>query len=282
MGFCHRGQRACHRFRPTSRVDIADAGTEDVFYFTRGYGHAIQNTATVPTNFMLIFDNGHFSDFATFSSTDWTAHTPTEVLTKTFGVPAASLAGLPTGEAYIVPGPVPPPLAEDRLATLQPLAPLSHTYRFSAQPAQSFAGGTMKIVTAQEFPASTTISGALIDLEPGGLREPHWHPNAAEWFYILSGQMQVTLFGSQGRARTETFNTGDVGYIPQGNGHYLENTGNDRCRILLGFNAGDYQQISLSGWLAANPRELVATNFSLPLDVVEKFPNSTVEIAGAR
>jgi oxalate decarboxylase len=279
-GFVVAGSVRVTLFDPKGRIDIADAGTEDVFYFRRGYGHAIQNTATEPTHFILIFDNGHFSEFATFSSTDWTAHTPIEVLSKSLNVPPSSLAGLPKGEAYIVPGPAPPPLIGDRPATLQPLSPLSHTYRFSAQPIETFPGGTIKIVTAEEFPASTTISGALIDLEPGGLREPHWHPNAAEWFYILAGQLRVTLFGSQARARTETFNTGDVGYIPQGYGHYLENVGNGHCRILLGFNDGDYQQISLSGWLAANPRQLVASNFTLPLDVVDKFPDTTVEIAG--
>jgi oxalate decarboxylase len=279
-GYVVTGSVRVTLFDPEGRVDIADAGTGDVFYFTRGYGHAIQNTATGATHFILIFDNGHFSEFATFSSTDWTAHTPPAVLTQTLDVPVASLAGLPTGEAYIVPGPVPPPLERDRPATLQQATPLSHTYRFSAQPAESFAGGTMKIVSAQEFPASTTISGALIELAPGGLREPHWHPNAAEWFYILAGQLRVTLFGSQARARTEEFNTGDVGYIPQGYGHYLENAGSDHCQILLGFNDGAYQQISLSGWLAANPRQLVASNFNLPLGVVDEFPDTTVEIAG--
>jgi oxalate decarboxylase len=279
-GYVVAGSVRVTLFDPEGRVDIADAGEGDVFYFTRGYGHAIQNAGNVPTHFILIFDNGHFSEFATFSSTDWTAHTPPDVLTKTLDVTAAALAGLPQGEAYIVPGPIPPPLPEDRPATLQPATPLSHVSRFSTQPVQSFPGGTMKIVSAKEFPASATISGALIDLAPGGLREPHWHPNAAEWFYILDGQLELTLFGSQGRARTEAFASGDVGYIPQGYGHYLQNTGSGHCRILLGFNDGAYQQISLSGWLAANPRQLVASNFNLPLPVVDEFPETTVEIAG--
>jgi oxalate decarboxylase len=265
-------------FDPKGRIDIVDVGMGDVFYFPRGYGHAIQNTQSVPTHFILIFDNGHFSEFATFSSTDWLAHTPLEVLATTLGVPASSLAGLPKGEAYIVQGPVPPPVAEDQPATAQPLSPLSHSYPFAAQPAIAFAGGRMKIVSAAEFPASTTITGALIELQQGGLREPHWHPNAAEWFVILSGQMQMTLFGSQGRARTESFNAGDVGYVPMGYGHCLLNTGADVCRILLGFNDGAYEQISLSGWLGANPRQLVASNFSLPLEVVEQFPNTTETI----
>jgi oxalate decarboxylase len=92
----------------------------------------------------------------------------------------------------------------------------------------------------------------------------------------------VTLFGSQGRAKTDTFHPGDVGYIPQGYGHYLWNVGDGSCRMLLGFNAGEYQQISLSGWLAANPRPLVASNFQLPERVVDQFPDTTVEFAAVR
>lgn len=278
-GYVVEGNVRVTLFDPEGRIDIADAGPGDVFYFERGYGHAIQNAGNVPVHFILIFDNGHFSEFATFSSTDWLAHTPPDVLAESLGVPIASLSGLPKGEAYIVPGPVPPPLAADQPATPLPRAPLSHTYSFSEQPVQTFPGGTMKIVTSREFPASTSISGALIDLAPGGLREPHWHPNAAEWFYILAGQISMTLFGSQGRARTETFGPGDVGYVPAGYGHYLKNTAATASRILLGFNAGTYEQISLSGWLGANPRQLVASNFRLPLEVVKEFPDTTEVIA---
>ena len=137
----------------------------------------------------------------------------------------------------------------------------------------------MKIATAAEFPLSTTISGALMVLPPGGLREPHWHPSSAEWFYIVAGSITVTLFGSQGRACTETFVPGDVGYIPMGYGHYLENSGDTPCQIILGFNNGVYEQISLSGWLAANPRQLVASNFNLPLATVDSFPDSSTLFA---
>ncbi len=279
-GYVVEGSVRVTLFDPERRLDIADAGPGDIFYFPRGYAHAIQNSGTVDTHFILIFDNGHFSEYATFSSTDWVAHLPRNVVAQTLGVSPASLDGLPTGEAYIVPGPIPPSEPEDGPATPQKLTPLSHTYHFSLQPEESFAGGTVKIVTAQEFPVSSTISGALMTINPGGLREPHWHPNAAEWFYILGGTMQMTLFGSQGRARTEQFGPGDVGYVPVGYGHYLENVGGEDCKILLGFNDGDYQEISLSGWLGANPRQLVASNFNLPLSEVNRFPDATEFIVG--
>jgi oxalate decarboxylase len=38
----------------------------------------------------------------------------------------------------------------------------------------------------------------------------------------------VTLFGSGGRWRQETPSKGDVGYIPQGFGHSIENVGGEK------------------------------------------------------
>ena len=69
------------------------------------------------------------------------------------------------------------------------------------------------------------MTGVVLEMEAGALRELHWHPNAAEWQYILSGEFNVTLFGSQGRWREEKLSQGDVGYIPQGFGHSIENIG---------------------------------------------------------
>ncbi len=157
-------------------------------------------------------------------------------------------------------------------------------FRFAMedQPAKVLPAGSAREVTVAELPISEDLAGVSMWLEPGGLREPHWHPNAAEWFYVLAGEIGMTLFGSQGRAKTETFGVGDVGYVPMGYGHYLQNCADGTSRILLGFNAGTYEQISLSGWLGANPRQLVASNFSLPLTVVAQFPDTTEVITADR
>jgi Cupin len=72
------------------------------------------------------------------------------------------------------------------------------------------------------------MTGVVLEMEPGALRELHWHPNAAEWQYVLSGKFNVTMFGSGGRWREETLSQGDVGYIPQGFGRSIENIGAER------------------------------------------------------
>ncbi len=84
------------------------------------------------------------------------------------------------------------------------------------------------------------------------------------------------MFGSNGRWREETLATGDVGYIPQGFGHSIENIGSETARILIVFNSGHYQTIDLSQWIAGNPTDILATNFSVDASVFEKFPRRDV------
>ena len=93
---------------------------------------------------------------------------------------------------------------------------------------------------------------------------------------MLSGTFSVTLFGSQGRWREEAISKGDVAYIPQGFGHSIENLGSEKARILIVFNSGHYQTINLSQWIAGNPSDILATNFSQDASLFEKFPHKDV------
>ena len=58
--------------------------------------------------------------------------------------------------------------------------PLTHRYRLLAQRPDTYSGGTNRLVSQRQFPIFTTVTGALMQIKPGALREPHWHPNADE------------------------------------------------------------------------------------------------------
>ena len=49
--------------------------------------------------------------------------------------------------------------------------------------------------------------------------------------------------------------------------------------MLIGFNTGVYEAIDLSQWIAGNPRDVLATNFSKPATLFDKFPHRDVFIA---
>ncbi|MFO1069285.1 MAG: cupin domain-containing protein [Geminicoccaceae bacterium] len=256
---------------PDGHSEVAEFAAGDVWYFPRGHGHVIQAREQGCT-FIEVFNNGHFSGFGTFSSTDWLAHTPPEVLAKNFGVPAEVFAAFPKKEVFITKGAVPKPAPEFPPAGSLDSGPLSHRFELLAQAPQEFPGGDLRLVSAREFPLSDNMTGALMRINPGGLRELHWHPNADEWQYFLAGRTRMTVFGAKGRAETVEFGPGDVGYVPQGYGHYLENVGDGDSQILLVLNSGDYQDISVSEWFAANPPDLLAANFGVPESVFADFP----------
>src|SRR5258707_1310024 len=63
-------------FDPGARAETNDFGPGDIWYFPRGHGHMLECLGDAPCHFVLIFDNGYFSEFGTFSITDWIGHTP--------------------------------------------------------------------------------------------------------------------------------------------------------------------------------------------------------------
>jgi len=158
---------------------------------------------------------------------------------------------------------------------------VTHKFKLLEQePHRTYKGGREWRVDATNFPISKTVTGVVLELEPGALRELHWHPSADEWQYVLEGKISVTMFGANGRHRTETLERGDVGYVPQGYGHSIENVGDRKCRVLIGFNSGTYETIDLSQWIAGNPLDVLATNFGRPEALFKKVPRKDVFIAG--
>jgi oxalate decarboxylase len=133
--------------------------------------------------FLLVFDDGNFSEDSTFLLTDWVAHTPRDVLAKNFGTSEDKLKGLPSKELYIFPAPKPGPLSEDLISGAGPV-PQTFSHRLLRQAPNQMAGGTVRIVDSTIFAASKTVAATLVELDPGALRELHWHPNADEWHTI--------------------------------------------------------------------------------------------------
>src|SRR5512133_3420530 len=183
---------------------IDDVGVGDLLYVPGGLPHSLQGLED-GCEFLLVFDSGDFSENETFLITDWFAHTPPEVLAKNFGVPASAFANLPVDyehDRYVFDGEVPPPLQQDTVSAPNGPVPQTFSHHMRAQEPIKVAGGQVRITDSTNFPVSKTIAAALVEVEPGGLRELHWHPNTDEWQYYLTGQGRMTVFASGGKART--------------------------------------------------------------------------------
>jgi oxalate decarboxylase len=244
---------------------IDDVSMGDLWYFPAGLPHSIQGLEE-GCEFLLVFDSGDFSENETFLITDWFAHTPPEVLAKNFGVAASAFANLPTHyehTRYVFDGELPPPIEWDVVSSPNGPVPQTFSHRMLAQEPIKVAGGQVRITDSTNFPVSKTIAAALVEVEPGGLRELHWHPTTDEWQYYLSGQARMTVFASGGKARTFDYEGGDVGYVPFAMGHYVENTGGETLRFLEMFRSDRFEDVSLNQWMALTPPGLIEAHLNL-------------------
>jgi oxalate decarboxylase len=260
---------------------IDDVRTGDLWYFPTGLPHSIQGLED-GCEFLLVFDSGDFSENETFLITDWFAHTPPEVLAKNVGVAASAFAELPTDyehTRYVFDGQVPPPLEQDAVPAPNGTVPQTFSHRMLAQEPIEVAGGQVRITDSSNFPASRTIAAALVEVEPGAMRELHWHPNADEWQYYLTGHGRMTVFASAGKARTFDYQAGDVGYIPFAMGHYVENTGDQTLTFLELFKSDRYADVSLNQWMALTPPELVQAHLNLDEQTIAALSKTKPVIA---
>jgi oxalate decarboxylase len=256
---------------PQGHYFVDDVGIGDLWYFASGVPHSIQGLDPDGCEFLLVFDDGDFDEDNTFLLSDWFKHTPNEVLSKNFGVPASSFTHLPDpSQLYIFAAPVPGSLSSDKIAGAIPVSP-SLSHKMLAQQPIKTRSGTVRITDTSVFPASKTISAALVEVQPGGMRELHWHPNANEWQYYIEGQARMGVFAASGQARTFDFMAGDVGFVPFAMGHYVENTGTAPLRFLEVFKSSYYADVSLNQWLALTPPELVQAHLKLDPQTLEAF-----------
>ncbi len=247
---------------------IADVGPGDLWFFPKGLPHSIQGLED-GCEFLLVFDDGSFSDLNTLSISDWFAHTPPEVLSVNFGVPESTFQSMPKEQVYIFQDTVPGSIESQEVRSPYGTVPLTFKHRLLAQEPLITPGGSVRIVDSTNFPISTTVAAALVEIRPGAMRELHWHPNADEWQYYLTGQGRMTVFGGNGIARTFDYRAGDVGYVPVAMGHYIQNTGTDTLWFLEIFRSDRFEDVSLNQWMALTPRELVRDNLNAPPELLD-------------
>jgi oxalate decarboxylase len=198
--------------QPDGNMFIDDVERGDLWYFPAGYPHSIQGLEGPGCEFLLVFDQGDFSEDDTFLLSDLLAHIPPDVIQKNMGWTRQEWDQLPPEELYIFPAELPGPLEADK-RFLGSRLETENQYTFHGAltlptPHQT-AGGSARVVDSTNFPVSKNIAGAVVVLKPGAIRELHWHPNASEWQYWIQGKgrMTIVMTGRKPARRTSTRET---------------------------------------------------------------------------
>lgn len=258
------------------RPSIEDVEAGDLWYFPPGLPHSLQGLGPDGGEFVIAFDDGAQSESNTLLITDWFAHTPPDILAKNFGVPVEAFKDIPLHNLWIFQGSEPGDLEADRVAAKVASGMEAVIFRLSRSPTvKSNSGGTIQIADSSSFPISKTVAAALVTVEPGGMREMHWHPNADEWQYYLRGSARMTVFNTGPKATTNDFRAGDVGVVRRNLGHFVENTGDDVLQFVEVFRSDRYEEVSLANWISHLPPSLVLDHLNIDPAVLAKFPQRT-------
>jgi len=262
------------------RSFVADANQYDLWFFPSAIPHSIQGLEPDGAEFLLVFDDGNFSESETVLLSDAMAHLPPEVLAKNFKVSEQVFKNLPKQELFIFQAAPPGSLEADQKAAAgaRPKSARDFAFRTMELPAtKTTKAGEVRIVDSTTFKVSTTTM-AMVTIHPGGLRELHWHPNADEWQYYISGKGRMTVVATGNRARTMDFQAGDVGYVEKTLLHYIENTGDADLIFLEMFKSSFYQDLSLSEWLTHTPPELVMAHLNIDRPTLDALPKEELVV----
>ena len=262
---------------------VNDVSAGDLWLFPAGFPHSIQGLGPDGCKFLLVFNQGNFDEGGTFLLSEWFRHTPKEVLAKNFSTPESTFSKLPDNKLYIFQSEPPRSLAEEQAQAAEGSGAVHDKFVFRPSqipPKAQTKGGEVRIIDRKNFPV-TQIAAAIVRLAPGGMRAMHWHPLSDEWQYYVSGKGRMTVFQAPGKARTMDFATGDVGYIPLSQPHYIENTGEEDLLFLEVFPISTYQDFSATEWLAHTPSRIVEEHLHTGEEFLRSLPKKELLIVPA-
>ncbi len=262
MTYCARGKALITVFSPKNKRESFILNKGEVVYFPKGYIHHIENIHEKESRFILAYDNGKPEDLdLTESGASMTAR----VLAATFSGEEKKIEKLVIDDVFI---------SQRKSAAAWKDAAASNRHKFNLeriQPQIKTKGGLARIANRENFPLLDHLALFSLKIAKKGIREPHWHPNATELNFVVSGKCRLIVFSPGGEKDEFTLDEGQGSVIPAGYFHYIENIGKSELHMTVYFNNSLPDDIGLSGALSAFSNETLASIYSLDTDFFSKM-----------
>jgi oxalate decarboxylase len=152
----------------------------------------------------------------------------------------------------------------------------SHLFHLGGSPVNKLDGGFFYQADEENFPIlkGEQASIVLLTLQPGGIREPHWHPSAWEINIVTKGVASWALVDGNGNHESFDQKVGQVVFAPQGSFHYFENRGPDDMKIVIIQNTSTPEakdNIGIGESISRLPPRVLSAIFGVPEKTFSSF-----------
>jgi len=124
--------------------------------------------------------------------------------------------------------------------------------------------GSITRVTADTFPILRGMSAKRVVINPGAMRTPHWHANANELTYCVSGTALVSVLDSYSKFSSFTISEGEMFHIDSGSLHHIENLGQHAAEFIIAFRSERPEDFSLGASFGAFTDAVLGNTYDLP------------------
>jgi oxalate decarboxylase len=124
--------------------------------------------------------------------------------------------------------------------------------------------GSMRRVTADTLPILTGLSIKHLVINPGAMRTPHWHANANELTYCISGTSLVSVLDSGSQFSSFIVGPGEMFHVDSGSLHHIENIGEDPAEFVLAFRHERPEDFGLGAAFGAMTDAVLGNTYDLP------------------
>jgi oxalate decarboxylase len=152
----------------------------------------------------------------------------------------------------------------------------SHLFHLGALAPTTYDGGSFQQADEDSFPIlkGQQASIQLITLQPGGIREPHWHPSAWEINLVTNGVATWVLIDGNGNHESFDAHVDDIVFAPQGSFHYFENRGPGDMKIVIVQNTSAPEakdNIGVGESLGKLPPRVLSAVVGVPAETFKSF-----------
>jgi oxalate decarboxylase len=271
LSFCLEGSARMTIVEPGGqRVSMAVAAG-DLAFVPRGFIHDIENTGAGTTRFVVCFSHERYEDLNLSTSL---TQMPERVLRSTFGADRGAFDWV---EPLSEPAFIAPSGAAAEPGPEHPASP----YRYQLErlePELANAGGSLILGRADDFPILDGLAMYSLRMSGSAVREPHWHPNAAELNYVIEGSVRLTIVSPGGDVETVDLEAGEISYIPRGYFHHIETRGADAAHLAVFFDHEMPSDNGISAALSAYPDPVLSAVFGQPAGTFAAIPDFDADV----